>query len=397
MKMGFKAFALFLIMFTPLATLQQPAYAASGLPVLSMVNQSQPDKVFLKKARKGDTLFTIIKREGFSQNHWSQIIQAQVLPKKFVISQGLNFRVGTHKKSKAKEVKFYDAHKSQAYVIWKSGTTAGVFLAPVNFEKRYKQVEGHLKGSIIQNIVDHTDDTLLAYRFLNAFKLDAKMRNLQRGAYYSLKYEDLYDGGLRIRSGEVLEASLEIKGQLRERFFIPTEEGGAFIDLQKNQDNKLLYSPVNYLNITSLFQKRRFHPIKRRRVAHLGIDFELPLGSPVLSAEDGTIMKIGKSRGAGRYVVIEHEDGVVSYYNHLNSIEKDLEIGDEVLAGEDIGTIGCSGYCTKPHLHFAVKKKGRFIDPAQVIRTYSAIQAPVIESTRTQLLRDFSDISETTL
>ena len=314
-----------------------------------------------------------------------------------MLSNGQRYRVGYGKNSKHKEIKFYSPIDNSALYFWRSNSKAGIEKASANYKKVVRHIEGKVRGSLVQSILNKVDDIPLAYRFMDAFKLDTKVTRLQRGAYFSIKFEDLYDGKMRIKSGEVLEAALEVKGMVRERFFVSTEEGGAFIDLQKNQDEIKLYAPVSYLKITSLFQRSRFHPIKKRRIAHLGIDFELPLGSPVLSAEDGIVKKLGRSRGAGRYVVIEHDNGLTTFYNHLHKIDPDLEIGDDVLAGELIGEIGCTGYCTKPHLHFAVKKGSRYLDPAKYIRSYSAIQAPVVESLRTQLLRDFSETQETTM
>ncbi len=375
----------------------QEVWGGSKLPLNSFVKFNANHKVLFKKVKAGDTLYTIAKREGFTRKHWVQIVRSGLLKKSFVLSQGLRYKVGWGKNRGERELKFYYPTDQNALYLWKSKDKAGAEIAPANYTKKVKHIEGQVRGSLVQSIMNKVDDVQLAYRFMNAFKLDTRIRALQRGAFYSLKFEDLYDGKMRIRSGEVLEASLEDRGKLKERFFVHTEEGGAFIDLQKNQDKIALYAPVAYLKITSMFQRRRFHPIKKRYIAHLGIDFELPLGSPILSAEDGTIEKIGRSRGAGKYVVIKHENGLTTYYNHLHTHESDLEVGDEVLAGEPIGTIGCTGYCTKPHLHFAVKRGKKFLDPAPLIRSYSAIQAPVVESLRTQLLRDFSEVKETTL
>jgi len=79
---------------------------------------------------------------------------------------------------------------------------------------------------------------------------------------------------------------------------------------------------------------------------------------------------MGKTRAAGKYVVIKHSKTYTSYFNHMSEIDNSLHVGKNVPAGVRLGAIGCTGYCTLPHLHFAVKKNGRFVDPGPLVRSY---------------------------
>jgi murein DD-endopeptidase MepM/ murein hydrolase activator NlpD len=127
------------------------------------------------------------------------------------------------------------------------------------------------------------------------------------------------------------------------------------------------------VRISSLFQLHRFHPIKKFRKPHTGIDFELAEGEPVYSAEAGTILRTGRTHGAGNFVAIRHRNGYETFYDHLSSIEKFIP-GQPIKAGVVVGKIGCTGYCTAPHLHFAIKKNGQFVNPIYLIRNYSYLQ-----------------------
>ncbi|MEZ4870859.1 MAG: M23 family metallopeptidase [Bdellovibrionales bacterium] len=93
------------------------------------------------------------------------------------------------------------------------------------------------------------------------------------------------------------------------------------------QESRPLYAPVNYVRISSEFKRRQYHPIKKRRIAHLGIDFELPAGEPVYTAGKGVVLRKGKNRAAGRYVVVKHANNIESYYNHLESIDPKIKVG----------------------------------------------------------------------
>jgi len=91
---------------------------------------------------------------------------------------------------------------------------------------------------------------------------------------------------------------------------------------------------------------------------HNGIDFRASLGTPVFSAEDGTVEGVGDTdigcQGAsyGKWILIRHNNNLSTLYAHLASIE--VSPGQKVERGERIGLSGRSGYATGPHLHFSV-------------------------------------------
>ena len=114
----------------------------------------------------------------------------------------------------------------------------------------------------------------------------------------------------------------------------------------------------------------RFHPIRKLRRPHLGVDFELSAGEPVYSVAPGTIVRMGRNRGAGNFIVVRHADNYEAFYDHLSSVNN-FNIGQPVEPGSVLGHIGCTGLCTRPHLHFAIKKLGQYTNPLNLIRGYS--------------------------
>ncbi len=113
---------------------------------------------------------------------------------------------------------------------------------------------------------------------------------------------------------------------------------------------------------------------------HKGTDIKSPRGTPVVAAAEGTVIFVGKGRGAGYYVKVEHADGWVTVYMHLNNdspgtddgrggpdtaFAPGLEVGDLVAAGQLIGFVGDSGNAehTVPHTHFEVRHDGHAINP----------------------------------
>lgn len=103
----------------------------------------------------------------------------------------------------------------------------------------------------------------------------------------------------------------------------------------------------------------------RRGRAHQGLDIGLKTGDPIYATFDG---KVRVSKAAGDYgnlIVIRHNNGLETYYAHLS--QRDVEVGDWVVAGQQIGLGGSTGRSTGPHLHYEVRYKGQSFDPERLI------------------------------
>jgi len=89
---------------------------------------------------------------------------------------------------------------------------------------------------------------------------------------------------------------------------------------------------------------------------HTGIDYALPVGTPVLASEDGTVVFAGWDKtGYGNTVIIRHPDGNATLNAHLAAPLK-VKVGDKVKKSQVIGFSGSTGNSTGPHLHFEARK-----------------------------------------
>lgn len=96
---------------------------------------------------------------------------------------------------------------------------------------------------------------------------------------------------------------------------------------------------------------------------HYGIDFANSQGTPIVSAADGEVIEAGPASGFGQWVRVQHDDGTITVYGHVNTIT--AEEGDSVRAGDQIATMGSRGFSTGTHLHFEVwNPSGKKINPA---------------------------------
>jgi len=94
---------------------------------------------------------------------------------------------------------------------------------------------------------------------------------------------------------------------------------------------------------------------------HCGVDLDGPRGRPVVAVADGTVVRVerhelGLDGKSGRYVKIEHDDGTLTAYMHLDDIADGLEVGDHVDGGQYIGNLGATAcYVAAAHLHFSLE------------------------------------------
>jgi murein DD-endopeptidase MepM/ murein hydrolase activator NlpD len=115
--------------------------------------------------------------------------------------------------------------------------------------------------------------------------------------------------------------------------------------------------------------------VKSRNRKHMGVDFAAPQGTPVYAASSGVVLNadIGSLSDAfGQVVLIEHGDKLQSLSAHLSRI--DVQIGDFVQAGQQIGLVGKTGRATGPHLHFELWRNGYPQDPLRYLPNSGAPQ-----------------------
>lgn len=103
--------------------------------------------------------------------------------------------------------------------------------------------------------------------------------------------------------------------------------------------------------------------------SHSGIDLAAPIGTPIYTVADGTVLEAGPASGFGLWVRVQHDDGSVSVYGHMNSYS--VYTGQQVEAGQQIAEVGNRGQSTGPHLHFEVwtGEDGAKIDPLSWLRS----------------------------
>lgn len=119
-------------------------------------------------------------------------------------------------------------------------------------------------------------------------------------------------------------------------------------------------APIPGVAVSSGFG-RRPDPFTGRPARHTGYDYPSPYGTPILASAGGRVRRAGSNGAYGRTVEIDHGDGLATRYGHASRIL--VRVGEVVLPGQQIATVGSTGRSTGPHVHFEILRHGVAVRP----------------------------------
>jgi murein DD-endopeptidase MepM/ murein hydrolase activator NlpD len=167
---------------------------------------------------------------------------------------------------------------------------------------------------------------------------------------------------------QLLYATMTVRDQTFKYYRFQTPDDGLvdYYDENGRSTRKfLIRKPIASGEMTSPFGMR-YHPILHYSRMHTGVDWGAPIGTPILAAGAGVVIKAEFTSGYGRRVEIQHANGYVTTYNHMSGFARGIVAGAHVTQGQVIGYLGQSGLATGPHLHYEVIINGNFVDPMAI-------------------------------
>jgi len=234
-------------------------------------------------------------------------------------------------------------------------------------------------------------------RLTLALKNVVDLKNLNKGDEVDFIYKQDTRMGKPYLMSEIKIVRL-LMGN-KEKFLYIDEDGHGYgqmdrsIPYKVNKKRKINYTkhvavsneearfdmPLRNIRITSSFSYSRYHPILKRNRPHHGTDFGARKGTPLLAVNAGKVSFSGWMGGYGNVIKIRHGGGYESLYAHQS--RRRAKVGDRVAKGDVVGYVGSTGRSTGPHLHFGLKRHGKWIDPMKVLRK---------KSIKSSVLKDFS-------
>ncbi|HKX07914.1 MAG TPA: peptidoglycan DD-metalloendopeptidase family protein [Stellaceae bacterium] len=131
-----------------------------------------------------------------------------------------------------------------------------------------------------------------------------------------------------------------------------------------------LAAPLGQYQLESPFGSR-VDPINHRQGFHPGVDLAAAFRSPVYSTAPGVVTFAGPRDTYGKFVEIDHGNGIVTHYAHLHRIS--VSRGQRVGAHQEVGELGSTGRSTGPHLHYEVVVDGEPLDPEKFLQVGKSV------------------------
>jgi len=201
-----------------------------------------------------------------------------------------------------------------------------------------------------------------------SYKVDFQ-RDLHPGDSFEVLYDYYFtEDGQPAKQGPIAFASIRLKDRTVTlyRYQSDPNEAAEYFDAQgQSVKGFLMKTPVDGARITSGFGMR-FHPVLGFSRMHKGIDFGVPIGTPVMAAGAGTVQLEGRMGGYGNFLKVNHGNGYATGYGHLSRFAPGIHPGSRVRQGQIIAYSGNTGVSTGPHLHYEIFQGGGQVNPLKV-------------------------------
>lgn len=230
-------------------------------------------------------------------------------------------------------------------------------------------LKGVVNSTLYESMLNGGETPTFVYRFADIFAWEIDfITETQNGDSFFVYCEKTYCDSVFIEYERIEVA--RYKGHIGDYhgiYFCDPDGNDDYYNLKGESLRKsLLKSPLKFSYISSYFSRKRYHPILKVWRPHHGLDYKAPVGTPISSIGNGTVVFKGWKGGYGNLVEIRHSNNYKSRYGHLSRFAKGLYKGKKVKMGELIGYVGSTGLSTGPHLHFELHKNGAPINPFKV-------------------------------
>jgi murein DD-endopeptidase MepM/ murein hydrolase activator NlpD len=321
------------------------------------------------RMRRGDTLSSVLARNGLTAAEVHEVARAlaAVMDVRHLREgDGVSIEYGSDGRASSIWVHHGDfelVHLVRSEPGWQSEWTK------IDLERRTVVLYGVLEDNLFLSMARLGESAPLTVAFANVFSWDFDFHSQSRqGDRFSLVVDKLYREGEAVGYGE-LHVARYVSTLSGERVFDaflyedPTGLRDYYDRDGKSLKKAFLRAPVDFDRISSGFSYNRLHPVHKRRMPHLGVDYAARKGTPVYSVANGVVVGRGFEGGGGNTVTVRHAMGFTSKYLHLSAFARGLSVGKRVDQKEVIGYVGDTGTATAPHLDFRLLHHGKPVNP----------------------------------
>ncbi|BFQ93203.1 murein DD-endopeptidase MepM [Gallibacterium anatis] len=323
---------------------------------LSITNQ------FGATVADGDTLADILGSSGLEIDTVNELYQLDPTLKKLQTGQQLYWIL-----SKDGDLQYLNWLVSRKEERVYERQTDGRFTMQI-IQKQSIWKEEVLKGDIEGNLYSHLRanglDSKQIYQLINALQWQISLTKLQKGDRYAILVNREYLNNKLTGQGNVMGIHIISRGK---SYYAIQAENGRYYNNHGETLGKGFsrYPTQRQYRISSHFNPRRKNPVTGRIAPHKGVDFSMPIGTPIIAPADGVVVKVSyQAGGAGRYVMLRHGREYQTVYMHLS--RPLVKPGQSVKKGQRIALSGNTGRSTGPHLHYEFHINGVAVNPMKV-------------------------------
>ncbi len=264
------------------------------------------------------------------------------------------------------ELDFFDfrQNRQNAWLVRRDGDRYVGLKREVEVEQRVATVDLTVNTSLWDAVIGAGEKPGIAVALADVFAWDVDFyQDVRQGDRVRAVIEKRLVKGRLVDYGNVLAAEYLGETVGHKRVFRYETESGQVSYFQQDGSSArkaFLKSPLKYANVTSRFGSR-FHPVLKYMKAHNGVDYGAAVGTPVWAPADGTVTRVSYDGANGNLLCLRHLNGFETCYAHLHRVH--VRKGQRVQQKQVVALTGNTGRSTGPHLHYALKRNGQFVNP----------------------------------
>ena len=345
------------------------------------------------KVKNGDTLARIFKRAGLSPRDTHDVSRAGKLAKMLIsLLPGETINIKLHPEHGFGGLSYAFSPTETLFI---SPTFEGIegqtnrrldsHVEVKDIDIRYNFAQGEIQSNFWNAGEDAGLKDNQIMRLAGIFGWDIDFASeIRRGDTFNMVFEEKYIDGEFVGHGDIVAAEFVNQNEVFNA--IKHTDGNFYTADGRSMRKSFLRAPINFTYVSSNFNPKRFHPVQKRIKPHRGTDYVARVGTPVMSAGDGKVIRSSYDKYNGHHVFVQHGEKYTTKYLHFT--KRAVKKGELVKQGQVIGYLGSTGMVTGAHLHYEFLVNGVHRNP----RTVKLPQAEPIDPQQRQSFFDLAAV-----
>ncbi|WP_067701153.1 murein DD-endopeptidase MepM [Erwinia sp. ErVv1] len=304
----------------------------------------------------GDTLSSVLNQYGIDMGDIAQLVKADKDLRNLQVGQQISWTLTDD--GQLQRLTWEASHR-ETRTYDRSGDTFKVSSEMLKGEWKSSVLSGTVEGSFVTSAKQAGLSSGEISAVIKALQWQMDFRKLRHGDKFSvLMSREMMDG--KTQQSQLKGVRLESGGK---DYYAIRADDGKFYDRSGAGLARgfMRFPTVKQYRISSNYNPRRLNPVTGRIAPHKGVDFAVPIGTPVLAVGDGEVIVSKRSGAAGNYVAIRHGRQYMTRYMHLKTLL--VKPGQKVKRGDRIALTGNTGRSTGPHLHYEIWINNQAVNP----------------------------------